>query len=275
LVPSGQEDERRADYPGCTVETLAIGTAELSGEDWKLLMGIAGGEQMYARQMQRVLGDLRSEISLSTIRAGIEEAGLTANQKRMAETRLGFCQKYVRDDARVSDVLKPGRLVIVDIRDPYIDQPDALSVFMVLLNRFSGAGRGETKFNKMIVFDEAHKYMKDTRLADEIGEAVREMRKKGVTIVIASQDPVSVPRIVLELSTVVIAHRMESDKWGRALREAKIQFSGVDTSRLAQLNVGEAFLWSGGGAARYRTPERVSMRPRLTRHGGGTIRADD
>lgn len=275
LVPSGQEDQRRADYPGCTVETLAIGTAELSGEDWKLLMGIAGGEQMYARQMQRVLGDLRSEISLSTIRAGIEEAGLTANQKRLAETRLGFCQKYVRDDARVSDVLKPGRLVIVDIRDSYIDQPDALSVFMVLLNCFSGAGRGETKFNKMIVFDEAHKYMKDTRLADEIGEAVREMRKKGVTIVIASQDPVAVPRIVLELSTVVIAHRMESDKWGRALREAKIQFSGVDTSRLAQLNVGEAFLWSGGGAARYRTPERVSMRPRLTRHGGGTIQADD
>ena len=68
---------------------------------------------------------------------------------------------------------------------------------------------GEAAFNKLIVFDEAHKYMGGT-LIGQVVEVIREMRHKGVSVVIASQDPVNVPPAVIELSSAVVMHRFNS-----------------------------------------------------------------
>jgi DNA helicase HerA-like ATPase len=164
-------------------------------------------------------------------------------------------------------------LLIIDVRDDLIDKDEALSLFMVLLNRFAEASAPD-RFNKMIVFDEAHKYMDDSSLTDAITEAVREMRHKGVTLVISSQDPPSVPSVVVELSTVIVAHRMSAPTWLRALQRSSQAFTEVKPGDLAVLRNGQALLWSSGGSARYRTPQRIQIRPRLTEHGGHTVRVD-
>jgi len=277
LVPKNQLNERVPDYPGCDVRELALAPSELTVSDWKLLMGIEGGNQMYARSMQQVLGKLGSDFSLEELRSGIDAARMTDNQRQIAQFRLDFVEGYLGGGAPISDFMAPGRLVIVDVRDPLIEKSEALSLFMVLLNRFAETGRdgGDTAFNKMIVFDEAHKYMKETNLTEAIDVAVREMRHKGVTLVIASQDPPSLPAEVIELSTVIIAHKMTAPRWVSHLHRHNGEFAETRASSFASLDPGEAYLWSTGGTRLYRTPQRVRIRPRLTKHGGETVRTDE
>ncbi len=276
LVPKSRLDDSTPDYSGCDVRELAIAPSELQIGDWKLLMGIGDGNQMYARSMQQVLQRLGSDFSLEELRSGIETARMTDNQRQFAQWRLDFVEEYLGGSAPISEFMAPGRLVIVDVRDPLIDKSQALSLFMVLLNRFAETGRGggDTSFNKMIVFDEAHKYMEQTNLTDAINVAVREMRHKGVTLVIASQDPPSLPPEVIELSTVIIAHKMTSPQWVRHLQRHNGEFAETRAGSFAGLEPGEAFLWSTGGARLYRSPQRVRIRPRLTKHGGETVRTD-
>jgi DNA helicase HerA-like ATPase len=225
--------------------------------------------------MNTLFRRLRDDVSVESLRTGVDESSMSQNQKNLANTRIDFAESFVRDGGGVAHHVRPGRLVIVDIRDELIEQDEALAVFMVLLNRFGQVEDGAAPFNKMIVFDEAHKYMGNTRLTQAIVENIRLMRHRGTTVVLASQDPPSVPKEVIELSSIVVAHRFTSPKWLDHIRRVNSAFgeSAMQPSQLARLEAGEAFVWSVGGAEAFRRPQRVIMRPRLARHGGGTRRA--
>ena len=275
LVPEDLLADRSREFAGLTVAPLVLGPDELNLNDWRLLMGLEGGEQMYARAMNTLFRRLRNDVSIESLRGAIADSNMSQNQKNLAETRIDFVESFVRDGAGVAHHLKPGRLVIVDIRDELIEQDEALAVFMVLLNRFGQISGGTDSFNKIIVFDEAHKYMSNTRLTNAIVENIRLMRHRGTTVVLASQDPPSVPKEVIELSTILVAHRFTSPKWLEHIRKVNSAFgeAAMQPSQLARLASGEAFVWSVGGAEEFRRPQRVLMRPRLTRHGGATRRA--
>jgi DNA helicase HerA-like ATPase len=168
-------------------------------------------------------------------------------------------------------MLRPGRLIIVDLRDEFIDKDEALGLFVVMLNIFANAGRDE-KFNKMIVFDEAHKYMDNSNLTDHIVDAIRQMRHQGVSILIASQDPPSLPNAIIELSSVVIMHRFNSPQWLKHIQKSITAFSEITSAQMASLGQGEAFLWANKATERIFSQKsvRVRFRPRVTQHGGGT-----
>jgi hypothetical protein len=61
-----------------------------------------------------------------------------------------------------------------------------------------------------VFFDEAHKYIESQDLVTGLVEVVREMRHKGTSILVASQDPPSVPTALIELSPQVILHKFNS-----------------------------------------------------------------
>jgi DNA helicase HerA-like ATPase len=146
---------------------------------------------------------------------------------------------------------------------------------MVLLNRFAQVETSEGRsFNKLIVFDEAHKYMNDARLTTAIVGTIREMRHRGTSVVIASQNPPSVPREVIELSQVVFAHEFSSPTWLDHIKKVKTAFSDLVPSSLARLSPGQAYVWTSGND-RFRKPQRMVIRPRTTRHGGATRRATE
>ena len=127
---------------------------------------------------------------------------------------MQFAEDYINDDFKLRDTLKPGRLIIVDLRDEFIEEEEALGLFVVMLNIFSSVEKFEDKsFNKFIVFDEAHKYMNNKDLTGSIVTAIREMRHKGVSIMIASQDPMSLPTEIIELSSVMLLHKFNSPQW--------------------------------------------------------------
>jgi hypothetical protein len=250
-----------------------LSPGELSLGDWKLLMGLEGGEQMYAKAMTTIFRKLRGSVTLAALRAEIDSSSMSSSQKNFAKFRLDFTEGFVADTGGVAHHVRQGRLVIVDPRDELVDQREALALFMVLLNRFAQApGTDGEPLNKLIVFDEAHKYMDDPNLTKAIVEMIREMRHRGTSVVISSQNPPSVPREVIELSQIVFTHQFSSPMWLQYIKRVKTAFGDLQPSHLARLESGEAYVWASG-TDRFKKPQRVRMRPRLTRHGGGTRRA--
>ena len=106
-------------------------------------------------------------------------------------------------------------------------------------------------------------------------EVVREMRHKGTSIVVASQDPQSVPVPLIELSSQIILHKFNSPAWLKHIQKANAALSGLSPKMMARLRPGEAYVWSSKAtdSAFSAGAVKVKCRPRVTRHGGETKRA--
>ena len=207
----------------------------------------------------------------------VESSELLSNsQKALARQKLSFAREYIDDSFYIRDILKPGRLIIVDLRDEFIVKDEALGLFVIMLNIFSGVKTYNDKhFNKFIVFDEAHKYMDNKDLTGNIVTAIREMRHKGVSIMIASQDPPSLPNEIIELSSIVLLHKFNSPQWLKHIQKSITQLSSLTPSDMSILKPGDGFLWSTKASEQSITlkPIKISTRPRVTKHGGATKQA--
>ena len=132
-------------------------------------------------------------------------------------------------------------------------------------------GQGK-RFNKFIVFDEAQKYIDSPDLDAELIQVVREMRHKGTSIMVASQDPPSVPESLIELSTQIILHRFNSSAWLKHIQKANAALNELTPEKIAHLQQGEAYAWSSKASdnAFCRGTVKIKCLPRATQHGGGT-----
>lgn len=272
LAPNDQLDARRREFPDIDVQPLLFGSAELQINHWKFLLGAVGNQAMYIRQLTQIFRAHRSALSLDAIRTAVDASAMADSMKDLARQRLDLASFYIDDSVRISDYVCPGRLIIVDLRDELIEKDESLGLFVVLMQLFAQATDAEGHFNKLVVFDEAHKYIDSPDLVDVLVESVREMRHKGMSILVASQDPPSVPVSLIELSDVVIMHKMTSPAWLKHIQKANAALSNLRPEQLANLQPGEAYLWAGKASERSMThgAVRVALRPRVTRHGGAT-----
>lgn len=270
LTSADKVADRQVEFPSLRVEPILFSSGELSLKDWQFLMGVFG-DQMYIKQVTLIMRRLRRKLTLQGLREEIEASDLSDNQKALVNTRLDFVEPFIADNHRLADVLRPGRLVIIDLRDELITKAEALGLFVVMLNIFANAGRDQN-FNKLIVFDEAHKYMDDVELAGYIVGVVRQMRHQGVSILIASQDPPSLPNGIIELSSLVILHRFNSPKWLKHVQQSVTALSDLQPEQLANLRPGEAYVWSAKATDNnfMRHAVKLRFRPRVTQHGGET-----
>jgi hypothetical protein len=272
LVPRAKVMERSAEYPGIKVLPVSFKASELKAAHWKFLMGAVGSQSMYIRQVSLIMKKLRGELTLGGLRDGIEDSGLSDHLKELALLRLRFAEEYVNDEQDLTSVLRPGRLVIVDLRDELVEKDEALGLFVVLLQMFAEATHEGRQFNKLVVFDEAHKYIDSPDLVAGLVEVVREMRHKGTSILVASQDPPSVPASLIELSSQIILHKFNSPSWLKHIQRANAALEGLTPAKLAALGPGEAYVWSSKATdeAFMRDAVKVRCRPRVTQHGGET-----
>lgn len=272
LVPADKIEERQAEYPGIEVLPLQFSASELKASHWKFLMGAVGNQATYIRQIMRIMKTMRDDISLEGLRAGIEASSVPEHLKELARMRLDLAGEYINDSTSLTDVVKPGRLIIVDLRDEFIEKDEALGLFVVLLQLFADARIDGRSFNKLVVFDEAHKYIESPDLVAGLIEVVREMRHKGVSILVASQDPPSVPVSLIELSTQIIMHKFNSPAWLKHIQKANAALSNLTPERMALLKAGEAYVWSSKATDESFSKGAVKLRcrPRVTQHGGAT-----
>jgi len=277
LAPESQVEKRKAEYPGIEVHPIGFDSKELNVMDWMFLLGATGNDSTYIKELKQIMKECRHNMTLQYIRAGVTNSTSLSNaQRNLALQRLKFAEEYINDGTMLQQYLKPGRLIIVDLRDEFIEKDEALGLFVVMLNIFSSVKEVAGKaFNKFIVFDEAHKYMNNRDLVDSIVTAIREMRHKGVSVMIASQDPMSLPTEIIELSSIVIMHKFNSPAWVKHVQKAIIALQSLTPSEMSSLSIGEAYLWAVKSTDKLVTqrPIKVSIRPRVTKHGGDTISA--
>lgn len=277
LTPKDKIEERQAEYPSIKVLPIAFNSNELNVQDWMFLLGALGNDSAYVKQLKAIMKENRRNLSIDGITHSVEDTVLLSNaQKALARQKLSFAREYIDDSFTLKETLRPGRLIIVDLRDEFIDKDEALGLFVIMLNIFSSVKVVENHhFNKFIVFDEAHKYMDNKDLTGNIVTAIREMRHKGVSIMIASQDPPSLPNEIIELSSVVLLHKFNSPQWLKHIQKSITQLSTLSPADMSALMPGEGFLWATKATEKSIStkPVKVSTRPRVTKHGGGTIQA--
>jgi hypothetical protein len=272
LVPADKIEERQAEYPDIEVRALQFSASELKASHWKFLMGAVGNQATYIRQIMRIMKAMRDDITLEGLRAGIEASPVPDHLKELARMRLDLAAEYINDGTSLTEVVKPGRLIIVDLRDEFIEKDEALGLFVVLLQLFADARIDGRSFNKLVVFDEAHKYIESPDLVAGLIEVVREMRHKGVSIMVASQDPPSVPVSLIELSSQIIMHRFNSPAWLKHIQKANAALGNLTPERMALLKAGEAYVWSSRATDESfsKGAIKIRCRPRVTMHGGAT-----
>jgi DNA phosphorothioation-dependent restriction protein DptH len=277
LTPADKVAERQAEFPSIQVKPIAFNPQELIVQDWMFLLGAIGNDSAYIKQLKTIMKQHRRNISFSRISESVEESELLSkSQKSLAKQKLSFAKEYLCDSFYLKDILKPGRLIIVDLRDEFIIKDEALGLFVIMLNIFSSVKKyNEKRFNKLIVFDEAHKYMDNKDLTSHIVTAIREMRHKGVNILIASQDPPSLPNEIIELSSILLMHKFNSPQWLKHIQKSVTQLSSVTSAEMSALKPGEGFLWATKATDKSvsNKPVKIQTRPRATKHGGGTLTA--
>lgn len=272
LVPGDKLDERRAEYPSIEVHPLKFAASELQASHWRFLMGAVGNQSTYIRQLNRIMKELRNDLTLDGLRQGIDDSRMPDHIKELAHGRLELAEEFIDDSTVLGQLLRPGRLVIVDLRDEFMEKDQALGLFVVLLQLFAEVTYEGRKFNKLVVFDEAHKYIESPDLVAGLVEVVREMRHKGTSIMVASQDPPSVPVPLIELSSQVILHKFNSPAWLKHIQKANAALSSLTPEKMANLKAGEAYVWSSKASdeAFSKGAVKVRCRPRVTQHGGAT-----
>jgi DNA phosphorothioation-dependent restriction protein DptH len=277
LTPYDKIEERQAEFPFIQVLPILFNSKELNVQDWMFLLGAVGNDSAYIKQLKAIMKEHRRNITLNSITESVESSELLTNaQKALARQKLSFAREYIDDSFMLKDTLNPGRLIIVDLRDEFISKDEALGLFVIMLNIFSGVkNMNGNHFNKFIVFDEAHKYMDNKDLTGNIVTAIREMRHKGVSIMIASQDPPSLPNEIIELSSIVLLHKFNSPQWLKHIQKSITQLCTLTAADMSALNPGEGFLWATKATEKSIStkPVKISTRPRVTKHGGGTIQA--
>ncbi len=277
LCPIDKVEERQEEYPSIEVHPIAFHSTDLNVQDWMFLLKAVGNESTYINQLRAIMRANRKNLNLAGLKQSVEASPLlSTSQKALAQQRLAFAEEYIDDTCKLGTLLRPGRLIIVDLRDEFIDKDDALGLFVIMLNIFAGVKEYQgTRFNKFIVFDEAHKYMDNKDLTSTIVTAIREMRHKGVSMMIASQDPMSLPTEIIELSSVMLMHKFNSPQWVKHVQKSITQLQTLSSSDMATLLPGEAYLWATKSTDKGVTtrPMKISTRPRVTKHGGDTIKA--
>jgi DNA phosphorothioation-dependent restriction protein DptH len=277
LAPEAKVERRRREYPGVRVEPIKFSSSELGAESWKFLMGAIGNSSLYVRQIVDIMQSYGSDLTLAHLEKEIEDSDFSKSDLRFANIRLRLARRFIDDSVRLRDLLKPGRTLIVDMRDEWMEKDQALGLFLVIMNTLAQAEDNGTLFNKLMVFDEAHKYISESGLIAEVVAMIREMRHWATSVVIASQDPLSVPRAIIELTSILVLHRMTSPQWLKHLRSAIVALDDVQDGAVTSLQPGEALVWSQRSTDKRYTlrPQKVSIRPRFTQHGGGTKTAVD
>jgi hypothetical protein len=277
LVPNDKLEERQQEYPDIAVRPLKFAAAELQASHWRFLMGAVGNQATYIRQLNRVMKALRDDLTIDGLKEGIDASSLADHLKGLAKMRLELAGEYIDDTVYLQSEIRPGRLIIVDLRDEFIEKDEALGLFVVLLQLFADATfrdpeGNEQSFNKLVIFDEAHKYIESPDLVAGLIEVVREMRHKGTSIMVASQDPPSVPVSLIELSSQVILHKFNSPAWLKHIQKANAALGVLTPEKMANLRPGEAFVWSTKATDEAFTKGAVKIRcrPRVTHHGGAT-----
>jgi hypothetical protein len=285
--------QRSKYYAGvCEVRPLLFKWKSLKAQQLKKLMKLdESSTQLYVALMLDMLRDFQRQEKVPAYEDFIQQVqdlATVPGQSGPLKQRFQMLSSFVYESDKneslrdvgvdLADVMEAGRMVVVDLTDPMMSPADANGVFQVLLETFRF--KQIPRAGKLVAFDEAHRYMgmhgESDALAQEITNCARLMRHEGMRLVISTQSPKVMPEELLELTTVLISHRFQSNDWHTYLAK-KVPLPEGSFETIRSLAPGEALVYSarpcltaqdemGRGAEVI----RVQVRKRLTADRGAS-----
>ena len=276
----------------CEVRPLLFKWKSLKAQQLKKLMKLdESSTQLYVGLMLDMLRDFQRQEKVPAYEDFIrmvEDLANVPGQSSPLKQRFQMLSSFVYESDKneslrdvgvdLADVMEAGRMVVVDLTDPMMSPADANGVFQVLLETFRF--KRIPRAGKLVAFDEAHRYMglhgESDALAQQITDCARLMRHEGMRLVISTQSPKAMPEELLELTTVLISHRFQSNDWHTYLAK-KVPLPEGSFERIRSLAPGEALVYSAcpsltaqDGMGRGAEVMRVQVRKRLTADRGAS-----
>jgi hypothetical protein len=266
-LPGELREQRVQEYGALTASELFFNPATLDVEDWELLMGEPGSDAVFARTIRNTLAELRQsgQISLDNLEQQVTTR-LTGQSRSAARLRLDFVRRYLSAERGIdfADFVKPGRALVVDLRQPLFNKDDALRFFLVCANHVS---RVQARFNKLIVFDEAHEYLSEA-FGERMESRIRLMRHEGTSYIFATQDVRSIPNGVSRFLTTRFVFNLGTRENVQDLVQVAPEFRD---NRLLDLKPGQCLVQANSSInGLFQRPREIRIRPRITKHGGGS-----
>ncbi|KAF9451629.1 hypothetical protein P691DRAFT_807247 [Macrolepiota fuliginosa MF-IS2] len=205
------------------------------------------GEHFTLHAFQKELEDLKEERLNPVQRAGLEQRlallnsfmdPIPANKQRKKRRRFA-----------------PGQLTIIDLSDPFIDADSACGVFNIVSRLFT---RAEMDVGKVLVIDEAHKYLSNavgsSELTQRILSIIRQQRHLGMRVIISTQEPTILPPVIIDLCTVIILHRFQSPAWwDHIVKHVSADFSLGDAfDQVVRLQTGQSVVFAPSGIGKFK-----------------------
>ena len=276
----GQVQGHRQRYPH--VQTLAIAWVpwDLGIVGIKHLMGFSeDDETLYGAQFEEMMRTLPARFTTEDINNALatfpfQNKGI----RRVLKKRFALALPYLDDQCPpMRSHIKPGRTIVIDIRDGWLSPKKAMRLFATLNYVLVMSGdREELPCNLLLCFDEVHKFCKHKEVGTQIEYFIRERRHLRVSVVVLSQDPMSVPRVILSLLDAVGVFRTDAQEWLDYLGRQIVAFKNKKVEEFTNLPAGQMILWArewweqSGGRELQGVLVQMSVRPRTSHHGGGT-----
>jgi hypothetical protein len=278
----GPELQRRqGEYRGIPTFPIQFRADELGAEHWEILMKPPSPQAEYMDVVRDIIQKLfyQERLTFKNLEKHIQtDERLSPMQRRKAETRLSFAQRWLCDDREYewADVLTGGALNVFDLRMQTMTSADALKLCLVITDLVRRTKNG---VNKVVVFDEAHEYVDSKELVGELENAITQIRHDGLSFILASQFPDRIPATIFKYLLTRLIFKLPNLKAINYVRKAAPNLDCLSPQRVSNLDLeqGVCFLQTDDDCtdSLLKVPQLLAVRPRCTLHGGETIRSSE
>ncbi|KAF8847659.1 hypothetical protein BDZ45DRAFT_607118 [Acephala macrosclerotiorum] len=283
--------------PGVTVQPFMLHPKDLNISTMLTLMSVnqTQAAPLYMGIVTKILRDMASKtaeaFNYPEFRRQLDDAGLDRKQEEFLNQRLDLLESFLDlDGSTTSPNFAAGEISIIDLSCPFMDASTACVLFKVAMGSYL---ESDSTIGKVIVLDEAHKYMTDTPASNALTESlvgvIRQQRHYGARVIVSTQEPSISPKLI-DLCSITVMHRFSSPEWLDVLQR-HIPVSDKEGDRgnkvvllreIMRLKTGEALVFAPSailGASDEAVGRRIGadallkmrMRKRVTWDGGRSI----
>ncbi|KAF8914057.1 hypothetical protein CPB84DRAFT_1861377 [Gymnopilus junonius] len=239
-----------------TVEPLLFQNHELDAAAILSMMAVGSAETapLYMQIILSILRELGENFTFSAFMSKLAVSKKNFNPAQVAglEQRLSLLTSFLDNNTLPqkkkvmhSPRFSAGQLTIIDLSDPFLDTASACGLFEIVVRLFI---RADVQTGKVLVVDEAHKYLSSDRSATGLTKSllslIRQQRHLGMRIIISTQEPTVVPPVLIDLCSIAILHRFSSPTWWQHLiQHVPTDFSNSDAfDKVVKLQTGHAIV---------------------------------
>ncbi|PVH99938.1 hypothetical protein DM02DRAFT_528010 [Periconia macrospinosa] len=277
--------------PNVTVSCFKLDPRNLDVDLMLTLMNVdeSGSVPLYMASVLQIIRRIATtsvNFDFGVFKQALKSQRFTPDQQNMLDMRLNLLESFLdlNGTYRENMKFKPGEITIMDLSCPFVDVNTACIMFKCGLQRYL---QSQT-CGKLVVLDEAHKYMLDVPGAKSLNETlqqtIRVQRHTGTRVVISTQEPTLLTDLI-PLCSIGVIHRFTSPEWFAAIKK-HIRIPEADRDMLMQhiegLPTGTAIVYSPNSVLGYVDGKiqkgtgvlmKMNVRKRITADGGQSILA--